>query len=318
MVPVSLLVFQLLEVCPLLPSFLSLPPLTHTVTCHPGMSGVFSPLDAATPASLPAPPSGVGATEVGGQWWQQQGQQQQGGPHSVTPSAATPSAATPALAPVNMVRPPTDTPQHSNHRATGTFGVHSCDCKRFAISEQSYGAQSTITVTAATSLQASHQLAPESSGSSSLHHRPHSPDTHFRAEAGDSVVDGPGTAPPPLEPPSTQTNSQALTHPLPVVARPSDDDDGSSVHLQYFEKLIRDSNEELRCIYTQSCTHFHRVLELLFRERVFLSRYATHRDIRALGVDMFRQFLMLQVKLLYVCANFYKEFLHSECVATSW
>ena len=28
---------------------------------------------------------------------------------------------------------------------------------------------------------------------------------------------------------------------------------------------------------------------------VLLCRYATHRDIRALGLDMFRQFLILQV-----------------------
>ena len=262
------------------------------------MSGVFSPLDAATPASLGVASGGVRGQVVGGQWV---------GPR-LAPSV-TPSASTPALSGVGVVQP------SPYHVAGLFFGVKYArkhvECDRyFSVSlpifpwivGQSEGGAPIVTslsVSSSHALPASTastsvapQLSPSSSqfsaGSSATHmvdHDPPPPST-----AADSEADGPETLP--LV--STVSSPHTLTsaRPSDLVQMPAVHEAGS-VHLQYLESLIRDSNEELRslslcvcvCVCVCACDGV----------TAAANRLAMHRDIRALGLDMFRQFLLLQV-----------------------
>jgi hypothetical protein len=223
---------------------------------HPplGMSGIFSPLDAPTPASLVGglttknsivggPIHGVRGVE--GERWQ--------GPRNVP--SMTPSASTPALSGVGALQPPPNP----------VAGGQSEGCLPIT---HPPSAPHTLPTNAAASSTSQTSLSSQlSSENDSSPLPPGDTNSPPMTKRGGSEVDGPETGGPLV---STQTSCHTETSPqdpravvqLPVVP------EASSVHLQYLENLIRDSNEEMRL--------------------------AVHRDIRALGLDMFRQFLMLQ------------------------
>ena len=67
---------------------------------------------------------------------------------------------------------------------------------------------------------------------------PQQPVSHNTRRPADSEVDGPDTAP--LGPSSQAGGGEGVQLPVPA--------EMGNVHLQYIENLIRDSNEELRCV----------------------------------------------------------------------
>ena len=76
------------------------------------------------------------------------------------------------------------------------------------------------------------------------------------------------------------------------------------VHLEYLENLIRDSNEDMRFAINISYISLRMCAECKIVTLCYYvycttaaNRLAVHRDIRALGLDMLRQFLMLQVNM---------------------